>query len=102
MKITGFQKTESFAPRNKKETALITALLSIKTPQDMVHFLRDLMTLPEITELSNRLEMARLLLEGHSYESIAKKIGVSTTTVTRVAHWLYNGTGGYWKVLNKK
>ncbi|MBI4008795.1 helix-turn-helix domain-containing protein [Candidatus Roizmanbacteria bacterium] len=55
--------------------------------------------MPEIEELANRLEIARLLLKGGSYQRIAKQTGVSTTTVTRVAHWLFKGCGGYQKVL---
>lgn len=100
--MSGFTKTESFKPRNKKEKALVDAFLSLKNDVDMAHFIRDLMTLPEIQELANRLEITRLLLKDYSYEVIAEKVGVSTTTVTRVAHWLFKGTGGYQKVLRKK
>jgi TrpR-related protein YerC/YecD len=57
------------------------------------------MTTQEIQEFANRLETARLLYKGDSYKEVSKKTGVSTTTVTRVAHWLYNGCGGYWKYL---
>ncbi|OGK39691.1 hypothetical protein A3F34_02965 [Candidatus Roizmanbacteria bacterium RIFCSPHIGHO2_12_FULL_44_10] len=80
---------------------MVSALVSLRSETDMSAFMRDLMTLPEIEEFSNRLEIARLLLEGHSYEMIAKKAEVSTTTVTRVAHWLFKGSGGYWKALKR-
>lgn len=100
--MTHYQKTESYKPKSKKEKFLINALLSLKSEADMTSFLRDLLTLPEIEEFANRLEIARLLLEGYSYQNIAKKTGVSTTTVTRVAHWLFKGCGGYQKVLKKR
>ncbi|OGK10171.1 hypothetical protein A2767_04120 [Candidatus Roizmanbacteria bacterium RIFCSPHIGHO2_01_FULL_35_10] len=77
------------------------AFLKLKDEKEAADFLRDLMTLPEIEEFSNRLEIAKLLLEGGSYQRIAKRMGVSTTTVTRVAHWLFKGCGGYWKVLKR-
>ncbi len=96
-----FTRTESYRPRNKKEEKLIEAFLSLKNDQDMANFLRDLMTLPEIEEFANRLEIARLLLKDESYQAIAKQVGTSTTTVTRTAHWLFNGCGGYWKVFQK-
>jgi len=102
MKNVSFSKSESYTPRNKKEKQFIQALTSIQTEHEMTSLLRDLLTLPEIEEFANRLEIARLLLEGGSYEVIAEKAGVSTTTVTRVAHWLYKGCGGYWKTLNQK
>jgi TrpR-related protein YerC/YecD len=99
-----FRKLETFEPRNAQEQALITAFASIEDTKLMGSFMRDLMTPAEIEEFSNRLEIARLLTEGHSYQEVADKTKVSTTTVTRVAHWLFNGCGGYHAVLikNKK
>lgn len=85
---------------NAKEKQLAKAFLSLKKEQDVVNFLRDLLTLPEIDEFANRLEIARLLLRGETYLTIAKETNVSTTTVTRVAQWLFHGCGGYWKVLH--
>ncbi len=96
-----FEKNEFYNPRNKKEDFLVSAFLKLKSKQEIADFLRDLLTLVEIEEFSNRLEIARLLLKGLSYKEIAKKTNVSTTTVTRVAHWLFRGCGGYWKVLKK-
>jgi TrpR-related protein YerC/YecD len=95
-------KDQSFLPRTDKEKKLIKAFLLLDSETDMANFLRDLMTLSEIEEFANRLEIARLLTKDLSYQKIAKETGVSTTTVTRVAHWLYNGCGGYKKVLAKK
>lgn len=102
MKTVNFSKSESYSPRNKKEKQLIKALTSLNSEQDMTNFIRDILTLPEIEEFANRFEIARLLLEGYSYEVVAEKASVSTTTVTRVAHWLYKGCGGYWKALKVK
>lgn len=66
----------------------------------MANFLRDIGTLSELQAWSERLEVARLLGQGMSYRQIAKQTGASTTTVTRVAHFLENGEGGYRKFLN--
>jgi TrpR-related protein YerC/YecD len=79
---------------------LVSAMLSCKTEQDMENFLRDVSTLSEMQALSERLEVARLLARGLSYRQVAAQTGASTTTVTRVAHFLENGEGGYRKVLN--
>ncbi len=94
-----FSQTENYAPRNEKEKRLCQAFAKIKNEREAASFLRDLLTLPEIEEFANRLEIARLLLTGESYLQIAKKCGVSTTTVTRTAHWLFHGCGGYAKIL---
>ncbi len=97
-----YTKTESYFPRNIKEKNLVKAFLKLKSEAEIANFMRDLLTLPEIEEFANRLEMSRLLLKGWSYKRISKEIGVSTTTVTRVAHWLFKGCGGYWRAFVKK
>lgn len=96
---TTFSQEEQYKPRNEKEKYLIKAFLSIKQEKDMGAFLRDLLTSAEIEEFANRIEIAKMIYKGHSYQEIADKTGVSTTTVSRVAHWLYNGCGGYYNVL---
>lgn len=97
-----FRQQESYRPRNEKEKFLIKTLSSIKNEKDMVAFLRDILTIAEIEEFANRLEIARLIAKGHSYQEIADKTGVSTTTVSRVSHWLFNGCGGYYKILKNR
>lgn len=92
---------EKYSPRNEKEKALVNAFLKLKTDEEVASFLRDLLTIKEIEEFANRFEMARLLKKGMSYKAIAKKLGVSTTTVTRTAHWLFRGCGGYDIALNR-
>lgn len=79
---------------------LVHAFRSRKTDADMENFLRDVATLSELQSLSERLEVARLLAKGLSYRQIAKETGASTTTVTRVAHFIENGEGGYRSILN--
>ena len=90
---------QSYKPKNEKEKFLTKAFLKLKTEQEVANFLRDLLTIKEMEEFANRLEMAKLLKQGLSYKAIAKKLGVSTTTVTRVALWLFRGCGGYKKVI---
>ena len=97
-----FKQQEKYSPRNGKEKFLVQKLTEVKNPHVMEALLRDLCTLSEITEFSNRLEIARLLANGHSYQEVADIMSVSTTTVSRVAHWLYKGCGGYYEILLKK
>jgi len=96
-----FKKTEYYSPATEKEKLLINAISSLKNEKEVAQFLRDLLTIPEIEEFANRIEIVRLLNQGISYAKIAKQTGVSTTTVTRVAHWLYRGTGGYKTVVER-
>ena len=79
---------------------LYQAILKLKTPAEVAAFWRDLLTLKEINTFSKRWQMAKLLYQGVSYAKIAKKLKVSTTTVTRTAFWLKHGRGGYRLVLS--
>ena len=80
---------------------LYQAILKLKTPTEVAAFWRDLLTLKEIKTFAKRWEMAKLLYQGIPYAAIAKKLSVSTTTVTRVAFWLKHGKGGYRLVLSR-
>lgn len=95
-----FQKSENFKPKNKKEKLLVKAFASLKNEDDAAAFIRDLLTMTEIEEFANRLEIVRLLKMGLSYQKIARETKTSTTTVTRVAHWLYRGCGGYQRIID--
>lgn len=86
-----------------KDKELIKALHSLKTEKEIENFLRDLLTLPEIKEAANRFHIATLLWHGGlSYQTIAKRAKTSTTTVTRVADWLFKkGLHGYQTALKR-
>ena len=68
---------------------------------EVERFLRDLCTLGELQAMSHRWEVAKLLDHGLPYQRIAEQTGASTTTVTRVAHWLRHGEGGYRLALDR-
>jgi TrpR-related protein YerC/YecD len=74
---------------------LFDAILNIGSKEEAVNFFRDLLTIAELTEFTNRWQMVKLLIRHESYADIAKKLNVSTATVTRVARWLKKGRGGY-------
>jgi len=74
---------------------LFDAILEIQSEEEAVNFFRDLLTMAELTEFANRWQMVKLLVQHESYADIAKKLNVSTATVTRVARWLKKGRGGY-------
>jgi TrpR-related protein YerC/YecD len=76
-------------------TDLFSAILTLSSPAEAAAFFRDLLTLPELAEFANRWQAVRMLTEGKPYHEISKTLGMSTTTVARVAHWLNHGEGGY-------
>ncbi len=81
--------------------SLADAMLTMRDRGEMLRFLRDLCTAPELEALAHRWEIANQLEQGVPYLEIASRVGTSTTTVTRVAQWLRNGTGGYRLALDR-
>lgn len=80
---------------NKDTESLFGAVLSLKNAKETENFFRDLCTVNEIEEMTERWKIARFLNEGLTYRVIADKANVSTTTVSRVASWLRYGSDGY-------
>ena len=62
--------------------ALFQAVLSLKTMEDCYRFFEDICTIKEIRDISQRLEVARMLKAGDTVASIAQRTGASTTTVS--------------------
>ncbi len=80
---------------------LYRTILKLKNEKEIANFLRDLCTIEELSEMIKRWQAARMINDRRPYRHIAKKTGVSTTTVSRVAYWLNHGTGGYKTALKK-
>jgi len=88
--------------RTPDAEALFEAIGSLKGPDEMERFFRDLCTLAELRDMSQRWAVARLLDDGLHYAEISRKTGASTATITRIASWLNHGEGGYRAVLDKR
>src|SRR5437763_8742929 len=80
---------------------LADAVLVLRTRDEARRFLRDLCTLGELEALTHRWQIARLVDSGRPYLDIADAVHTSTATVTRVAHWLRHGAGGYTLALER-
>ena len=80
---------------------LVDAILQLETRDELESFLRDLCTLQELETLAHRWQVAKLVDRGLPYVEVAQRTGASTATVTRVAHWLRHGEGGYRLVLDR-
>jgi TrpR-related protein YerC/YecD len=80
---------------------LVSAFVALRDKATAAAFLRDLCTTNEIDAMGQRLQVARLVNDGVSYQEISRRTGASTATVTRVAQWLHYGEGGYGAVLKR-
>ena len=87
--------------QNNITDQLCTALLSLKTKEEACAFLEDICTIKEFLDLSQRLEVARLLQSGASYTAITKATGASTATISRVSKCCEYGSGGYRTVIER-
>ena len=94
-------ETERHSWQTEDLRHLSEAILALQTPDEVERFLRDLCTLSELEAMAHRWEVARLLRQGLPYLEISQRTGASTTTVTRVAHWLRHGEGGYRLALDR-
>ncbi len=83
------------------ENELFAALLSLQTADELRAFFLDLCTPAELQALKDRWAVVELLTEDMTYRAIHDQIGVSVTTVGRVARCLAEGTGGYRKALDR-
>ncbi len=81
--------------------ALYEGMLKLKSVTECRAFFRDLCTLGELQELSERFQVAQLIDQKIPYREIAERTGVSTATITRVAQWLNHGEGGYRLILDR-
>ena len=91
--------TDSYPTQDMQN--LFAAIATLKTPAELSHFFRDLMTIKELEDISQRWQIVLLLNKKLPYLDIAKQVGVSTTTVTRVALWLNHGQDGYKTALSR-
>ena len=81
--------------------ALLDAIVQLDDRDEAARFLRDLCTLGELRDLSQRWAVVRMLDQGLHYAEISRLTGASTATITRIASWLNHAEGGYRAMLDR-
>ena len=71
------------------------AILTLKTPEELMAFFEDICTIKELQDLAQRLEVASLLYDKKVFREIAESTGASSATISRVNKCIMYGTGGY-------
>ena len=87
--------------RNDSTDQLFHAILSLRDLDECYRFFGDLLTVQELSAFAQRLQVARMLSEGNTYETIRGEIATSSSTITRVNTELRYGSGGYQMVLDR-
>ena len=82
---------------------LCNAFLHLKNVQELYLFLKDICTPAEVKSMEERLEVAKLLMDGFlSYREIHELTRVSIATITRVARFLlHENNNGYKQALKR-
>lgn len=78
---------------------LYTAVAHVRGRQAAKLFLRDLLTESERIMLGRRIMVARLLLQGESFETVRRRTGVGLATIGRVGKWLADQFPGYENII---
>ena len=77
--------------RNETIDALFDAILSLETREECYDFFEDLCTVKEISDMAQRLEAAKLLLDGSTYEQIVHDGGTGPGGKDRAGVRFYHG-----------
>ncbi|CAM4262997.1 hypothetical protein HMSSN036_56150 [Paenibacillus macerans] len=80
---------------------LFEAILTLKDIEECYVFFDDLCTINEIQSMAQRLEVARMLGKGSTYNQIEAETGASTATISRVKRCLNYGNDGYKMTLDR-
>ena len=78
---------------------LFSVIASLNTVEDVEKFFDDLCTCKEVDYMAQRVEAARLMLNGSTYQQTIGQVGISSATLSRVNRCILYGNGGYNQIL---
>jgi TrpR-related protein YerC/YecD len=87
--------------RGEQVDQLFDAILSLKDREECYRFFDDIATMSEVHSLSQRMQVAKMLTQGYTYNEIEKETKASTATISRVRRCLNFGSEGYELVLSR-
>jgi len=80
---------------------MFEGILTLESVEECFDFFEDLCTVNELLSLSQRFEVASMLIGHETYLKIAEKTGASTATISRVNRSLNYGNDAYIRVFEK-
>lgn len=87
--------------RGKQLDQLFEAILFLENVEECYRFFDDIATMNEIQSISQRLQVAKMLVEGATYTAIEDETNASTATISRVRRCIDYGSDGYKIVLDR-
>ena len=80
---------------NKDQKLVVDSFYKVKTKKNLAKFIEDLFSQEETLDLAQRLKIAKLILDGITYEEIAAEIPVSTSTISKIGQVIKFGKGSF-------
>ncbi|MFZ3577827.1 YerC/YecD family TrpR-related protein [Virgibacillus sp. DJP39] len=87
--------------RGKQLDQFFDAILSLNNREECYQFFDDITTMSEVHSIAQRLQVAKMLSEGLTYNLIEKETKASTATISRVRRCINYGSDGYKLVLDR-
>jgi len=85
----------------ERNDRLFEAVLALSSTEECYRFFEDICTIRELHDLAQRMDVARMLDKGQSYQQAIASTGASSATISRVKRCLDYGAGGYRLVLDR-
>ena len=86
--------------KKEKIAELYRLIASLQTPEDCAALFDDLCTIKEIEKMAERVQAAKLLLDGKTYNQVIAQTDISSATLSRVSRCVQYGSG-YSRFLKK-
>ncbi len=85
------------SPKEKEKLLnnFFSAIADLKNFDEASRFFKDLLNEKETAMLARRLEIAKFLDQGFTFEAIYRKLRVGRSTIASVNRWLNYGRNGY-------
>ena len=77
----------------EKIEELYRLIASLQTPEDCQALFDDLCTIKEIEKMAERVQAAKLLMEGKTYNQVIAQTDISSATLSRVSRCVQYGQG---------
>ncbi len=87
--------------RNERTDQLFRAILELQSLEECYAFFDDLCTIGEVQSLSQRLDVAVMLKNRQTYDTIQTETGASTATISRIRRCVDYGSGGYSLIVDR-
>ena len=87
--------------RSEQTDQFFRSLLSLQSIDECYQYFEDVCTVKEVMTIAQRLEVARMLSGGMSYQQTIAQTGASSATISRVKRCLDYGDGGYALILSR-